>query len=94
MNSSAKKNKKRNENEYRSQGLLEVQEILDDHESKYGSAIGDQLGMGRESQEEIKVGSDAWDHDEFVVIFSYSFSNFQLKYDKTFDNFSISNLWF
>ena len=42
MSSSAKKNKKRGENEYRSQGLLEVQEILEDHESKYGSAIGDQ----------------------------------------------------
>ena len=81
MNSSAKKNKKRNENEYRSQGLLEVQEILDDHDSKYGSAIGDQLGMVKESQEEIKLGSGAWDQNEFVVIFSNSFSNFQLKYD-------------
>ena len=56
MNSSNKKNKKRSENEYRSQGLLEVQEILDDHESKYGSAIGDQLGVVQEQKEEVKVG--------------------------------------
>ena len=59
MNSSAKKNKKRSENDYRSQGLLEAQEILDDHESKYGSAIGDQLGVVQEQQEEVKVGSGA-----------------------------------
>ena len=44
MGSNTKKNKKRNENEFRSQGILEVQEILDGHESKYGSAIGEQLG--------------------------------------------------
>ena len=41
MGSSTKKSKKRGENEYRSQGILEVQEILNDHESKYGSAIGE-----------------------------------------------------
>ena len=45
MASSNKTNKKRKENEFRSQGVLEVQEILDMHESKYGSAIGDQLDV-------------------------------------------------
>ena len=55
MNSGTKKNKKRGENEFRSQGILEVQEILDGHDSKYGSAIGDQLESVHEQQEEIKV---------------------------------------
>jgi len=59
MGSNTKKNKKRNENEFRSQGILEVQEILDGHESKYGSAIGEQLGPVHEQQEEIKVGAGA-----------------------------------
>ena len=55
MGSSSKKTtKKRGENEFRSQGILEVQEILDGHESKYGSAIGEQLGVVQE-QEEKKV---------------------------------------
>ena len=48
MASSNKQSKKRNENEFRSQGMLEVQEILDMHESKYGSAIGDQLDIVQE----------------------------------------------
>ena len=62
MGSSTKKSKKRGENEFRSQGMLEVQEILDGHESKYGSAIGEQLDVVREQQEEIKVGANAnWD---------------------------------
>ena len=39
--------------------MLEVQEILDGHESKYGSAIGEQLDVVREQQEEIKVGANA-----------------------------------
>ena len=59
MGSSSKKTKKRNENEFRSQGILEVQEILDGHDSKYGSAIGDQLGAIHEQQEEVKVGAGA-----------------------------------
>ena len=59
MGSSSKKTKKRNENEFRSQGILEVQEILDGHDSKYGSAIGDQLGAIQEQQEEVKVGAGA-----------------------------------
>ena len=41
--SSKKSNKKRGMNDFRSQGILEVQEILDDHDSKFGSAMGDQL---------------------------------------------------
>ena len=41
--SSKKGNKKRGLNDFRSQGILEVQEILDDHDSKFGSAMGDQL---------------------------------------------------
>ena len=53
--SNTKKSKKRGENEFRSQGILEVQEILDGHESKYGSAIGEQLGAVEEQQEEIKI---------------------------------------
>ena len=57
MGSSTKKNKKRGENEFRSQGILEVQEILDGHESKYGSAIGEQLGPVEEQQEQIKVAA-------------------------------------
>ena len=48
MASSNKKSKKRTENEFRSQGILEVQEILEMHESKYGSAIGDQLDVVQE----------------------------------------------
>ena len=52
-------NKKRNENEYRSQGMVEVQEILDAHESKYGSAIGDQLDVVQEQQQEIKSNAIA-----------------------------------
>ena len=59
MGSSSKKTKKRGENEFRSQGILEVQEILDGHDSKYGSAIGDQLGAIQEQQEEVKVGAGA-----------------------------------
>jgi hypothetical protein len=48
MGSSNKKTKKRGVNEFRSQGILEVQEILDGHDSKYGSAIGEQLGAVQE----------------------------------------------
>jgi len=54
MGSSSKKTKKRGENEFRSQGILEVQEILDGHDSKYGSAIGEQLGAVQQQKEEIK----------------------------------------
>lgn len=59
MGSGTKKNKKRGENEFRSQGILEVQEILDGHESKYGSAIGEQLGQVQEQQDEFKIGAGA-----------------------------------
>ena len=48
MASSSKKNKKRNINEFRSQGVLEVSQILDDHENKYGSAVADQLDIVQE----------------------------------------------
>jgi hypothetical protein len=41
MGSSNKKTKKRGLNEFRSQGILEVEEILEGHDSKYGSAIAD-----------------------------------------------------
>ena len=42
---SKKNSKKRGVNDFRSQGVLEVNEILEAHESKYGSAIGDQLDV-------------------------------------------------
>jgi hypothetical protein len=45
MGSSNKKTKKRGLNEFRSQGILEVEEILESHDSKYGSAIADMLGV-------------------------------------------------
>ena len=45
MASSSKKNKKRSLNDFRSQGVLEVNQILDDHENKYGSALADQLDV-------------------------------------------------
>ena len=76
MGSSSKKTKKRGENEFRSQGILEVQEILDGHDSKYGSAIGEQLGAVQEQQEEIKgaaVGNWYWlrfDRILLILIFS------------------------
>ena len=54
MGSSNKKSKKRGVNEFRSQGILEVQEILDGNDSKYGSAIGEQLGAVQEQPEDIK----------------------------------------
>ena len=59
-----------------------MQEILDDHESKYGSAIGDQLGVVQEQKEEVKVGSGLW-AKMFVVIFTYSLRNFYIKYPKS-----------
>ena len=75
MGSNTKKNKKRNENEFRSQGILEVQEILDGHESKYGSAIGEQLGPVHEQQEEIKVGAGAnWVRLRFYRIYLFNTS--------------------
>ena len=52
MASSSKKNKKRGENDYRSQGVLEVQEILNMHESKYGSAVGDDMLSAIQEQNE------------------------------------------
>ena len=57
--SSKKGNKKRGMNEFRSQGILEVQEILDDHDSKFGSALdGDQLlGAVQEQAEEVQVAA-------------------------------------
>lgn len=60
MGSSNKKTKKRGLNEFRSQGILEVEEILESHDSKYGSAIGDQLGAIQEQHEEVKVGAGNW----------------------------------
>ena len=41
IGSSNKKTKKRGLNDFRSQGILEVEEILEDHESKYGSATAE-----------------------------------------------------
>lgn len=60
MGSSNKKTKKRGLNEFRSQGILEVEEILESHDSKYGSAIEEQLGAIQEQHEEVKVGAGNW----------------------------------
>ena len=54
MASSNKKTKKRTENEFRSQGILEIQEILTNHDGKYGSAIGEQIAQEGEQPEDLK----------------------------------------
>ena len=70
MGSSNKKSKKRGVNEFRSQGILEVQEILDGNDSKYGSAIGEQLGAVQEQPEDIKGAAVAnWPNFVFTLNF-------------------------